>query len=138
MTKTLVDTNILIYSVLQNDKKKHDMAKDAVKKLIDSEEMFLSSQNLSEFCRVLLEKSNPRADYFVLRDLVSDFLKFASLVSYSEVTVLEALSISARYKIHFFDALIAATMQESGIDEILTENISDFSRIPWIKTRSPF
>ncbi len=138
MTKILVDTNILIYSVLESDEKKHRIANDIVKDLVRSEEFVLSSQNLAEFCRVLLEKNKPRVESFELRNLVLGFLRFSSFISYSEMTVLEALSSCDEYKVNFFDALLIASMKENGIVNIMTENVSDFSRVPWLKVINPF
>jgi predicted nucleic acid-binding protein len=46
--------------------------------------------------------------------------------------------ISKQHKIHFFDSLLAATMQENGISKILTENVKDFNKIAGIEAENPF
>jgi predicted nucleic acid-binding protein len=41
------------------------------------------------------------------------------------------------YEVHYWDALIAATMRENNIFCIYTEN-GDFKSIPWLKVINPF
>lgn len=66
------------------------------------------------------------------------FMKFSTVLGYSGSTVIGALSISKEHGLHFFDALLAATMQENGIKEIVTENEKDFSKVKWMKAVHPF
>ena len=138
MTNVLVDTNMLVYSVQAEAAGRHIIAKEALWALIDAKRISISTQNLAEFCRVMLEKSPKKQAAEDVEKSVSGFSKFASVLQYNGATVLRAVSLSSQYGIHFFDALIAATMQENGIAEILTENTEDFSKIPWIKARNPF
>ncbi len=138
MTNTLVDSNILIYSVQKTAGEKHEVASELIQGLMNSRRMALSTQNLAEFCRVALEKVSPVMTVEQVMTSLSGFSKLSAIIIYTDATVLRAVSISTKYQIHFFDALIAAAMQENGIEEILTENTEDFSKIPWIKARNPF
>jgi predicted nucleic acid-binding protein len=137
MTKVLVDTNILIYSV-QKGEKKHHKAVKAMEKLADREKLAVSTQNLAEFSRVLREKAQPEVDHETVKEYLFGFMKFSTVLEYSGSTVIEAISLSKTYGIHFFDALLAATMQENGIKEILTENEKDFAKVNWINATNPF
>ncbi len=136
MTKVLVDSNILIYAHQKNEKEKHSRCAEIVNSLVDSDEMCLSVQNLVEFSRVLSEKASIDKD--LVRQYVFDISESAHIISYDENTVLSALMISKQYKIHFFDALLAATMQENGISKIITENIKDFKKMAGIEAENPF
>jgi len=94
----------------------------------------LSVQNLVEFSRVLSEKAS--IDKELVRQYVFDLSESSYVISYDENTVMYALMISKQNKIHFFDALLAATMQENGITKILTENTKDFRKIAGIEAEN--
>ncbi len=53
------------------------------------------------------------------------------------MTVKAALEISKAFRAPFLDSLIAETMKENGINQIITENENDFIRIPGIKIKNP-
>ena len=135
--KTLVDSNILVYAFDKSDEKKHNIAKSVIESLCNSNEGVLSVQNLSEFARCS-EKSKSNIAYSAIKHYIIQFIKTFQIISYNEKTVIAALQISSDYKIHFFDALLAATMEENSVSEIITENEKDFSKIPWIKVINPF
>ncbi|MGV8177042.1 MAG: PIN domain-containing protein [Candidatus Bilamarchaeaceae archaeon] len=136
MTKALVDTNIIVYA-LHKHEKKHTVCASIMNQLIDQDALIVSIQNLVELSRVLSEKSFPSIDKNTISRHVSDIAETATVVYYGPQTIKNALSVSGQYGVHFFDALLAATMQENGIDEILTEDVNEFSKIPWIKTKNP-
>lgn len=138
MAKVLVDSNILVYSVQREAREKHEISSTIIAELTASQNMCISIQNLAEFSRIVLEKTSPPLNPESAAGYVVDFSRFSSTLQYTGKTILSAISISSRYHVHFFDALLAATMQENSIEEIITENGGDFSKIPWIKARNPF
>ncbi len=138
MTRVLVDTNILVYSLHKREGEKHDACALLLSKLIDSNELVLSVQNLVELSRVLTEKTFPLLDKDLVRQYIYEFSKSATMIDYDSHTVMDALSTSKEYCIHFFDALLAVTMQENGITEIITENEKDFVKVPWLTVINPF
>ena len=137
-TRFFVDTNVLIYSLDVEEPEKQDVADKLIKELLLKNEMVLSSQNLAEFSKVLLEQTNPPQNPESVMSYVYGFMNLGIVVDYSKETVIRAITINKEYKIHFFDALLVATMQENGIDNILTENTKDFSKVPWLNVRNPF
>ena len=138
MTKTLIDSNILIYAHQKKDDEKCVISAKIVTDLIDNGGMVLSVQNLVEFSRVLSEKSIPSMDNDFIRQYVFDLIEVSDIVEYNSNTIMNALSISKQYSIHFFDALLVATMQENGISKIVTENKKDFKKISWLEVINPF
>ena len=138
MTKTLVDTNILIYSLHKNEGKKHEISSELIGQLIDRNEITLSIQNLVEFSRVMSDKSVPSIDKEIIRQNILEFSVGAYIIYYNVNTIGNALTIAKNHGIHFFDALLAATMEENFISEIITENEKDFKRIPGLKVVNPF
>ena len=138
MTKHLVDSNILIYSVHKNEKKKHEISSALIIEMVDANKLVLSIQNLAEFSRVMAEKVIPQHNKRIIWEYVYGFSKSSTIIYYNAQTIMEALHISKEYETSFFDSLIAATMQENGIDNIITENENDFSKIPWLTVSNPF
>lgn len=137
MTNALVDTNVLIYSVDALDVK-HEIAVSLVQELATKRQLVISSQNLAELSRVLLDKVNPRQKHEDVIKYLFKFRTIGTIISYEAETVISAVDISNKYNVHFFDALIVATMQKHGISKIFTENIEDFKKVDWIEVVNPF
>ncbi len=135
--KILVDTNVLIYA-LQPDSDRQPKAAALLKDLISKETGVVSAQNLAEFCSLATEKFAKTMDFDQASSFLSEVSKSLEVISYDEKTVAEALRLSYLHDLHFFDALLAAAMSESGIETIATENEKDFKKIPWLKVVNPF
>ena len=140
MKIALIDTNVLIYGYDKSDIKKNKIAVDLLQKGWRKKEKYgFSLQNLSEFYVNITKKVRKPLDsttaYFVLRDLI-DFSNW-KIVNFDEKTILFAIELSKKFKMSYWDSLIAATMTENDISTIYTENIKDF-KVPWIKAINPF
>lgn len=61
-----------------------------------------------------------------------------AVVEYDARTVADALAMHDRYGVHFYDALLAATMEQYGVTKIITENAGDFKGIEWLEATNPF
>lgn len=138
MNRTLVDTNILVYAALEEQGKKHKIAADEISSLILGKQMAVSIQNLAELSRVLLEKTKPAPEPGNFKRVLFGYSRCAQVLSYSEFSLVNAASIKDRQGLHFFDALLVATMEENNISNILTENTRDFESITWINAVNPF
>ena len=138
MTKKLIDSTILVYAYDNSDPKKHEIAKEVVKKLEENGDGVLSIQNLAEFSRALTEKAKPPRPYHEVRRYILQLESVYTIITYGSNTVAEALHIASNYNLHFYDALIAATMEEGFISEIVTENTKDFRKVPNIVITNPF
>nr|WP_292364543.1 MULTISPECIES: PIN domain-containing protein [unclassified Methanoculleus] len=62
---------------------------------------------------------------------------FQNVLSYGSETILSAHEIRDPHRVHFWDALLAATMIESRIDTIVTED-AHLLRIPGITVVNPY
>ena len=137
----LIDTNILVYAFDNSEKKKHRTAVDLLKKCFDEKEKFaISSQNLAEFFIVMSSKVKSTVNKKEIQDIVENIIEFEGFykINYDEHTVLQAIDIHRKYNVDFWDALIASTMLNNGINYIYTENIKDFRKIPNITSLNPF
>ncbi|HIH20375.1 TPA: PIN domain-containing protein [Candidatus Micrarchaeota archaeon] len=135
--KLLIDTNVLVYAH-DRDSSRYVQASEILKTALASRQAVLSAQNLTEFCRVILEKTSPRAEYETARKFARDLSNSAEIITYNGNTIDRAVEISEKHKLHFFDSLLAATMAQENISTIVTENDRDFRKIPWLKVINPF
>ncbi len=136
----LTDTNILCYALDAGEPKKRATAAALLARCFRSE-IFLavSEQNLAEFSVVMLEKvKNPLPDAVVSR-FVRNIESFNgwTVIGYDAETIVDAVTIRKQYSLHFWDALLAATMKQHAITTIYTED-SHFKKIPGITVINPF
>lgn len=138
MTEILIDTNVLVYSFHKNEAVKHTIAVRILSHLMNNKQAVVSIQNIVEFSRVLTEKVTPPLDSDCIRQTIDGLTHSMRILRYTPQTIMKALIIIKKYKIHFFDALLIATMEEHFITEIITENEKDFQKYPGIKVTNPF
>ena len=137
----LIDSNILSYVFDGTEPEKHNICNELVADCWKRKRDFaVSAQNLSEFYVVVTKKiSNPipakTAKNFI--ELIIDFQGW-HVITYNTRTIKTAIGISTKHGIHYWDALLAATMRENNVFSIYTENTKDFKKIPWIKIINPF
>ena len=136
----LIDTNILCYALDAGEPVKRAAAAELLSRCWRSEiALFVSVQNLAEFSVVMTEKVSPPLPDAVVTRFIKDIVSFDgwTVIGYDPATVMDALRIRSRYSLHFWDALLAATMKQHDIGTIYTED-SQFSRVPWITVIDPF
>ncbi len=135
--RVAVDSNLLVHAV-EIESPKHGAAKELLARLAETESVVVSVQNLAEFSRVVTEKVPRPLSAIEAQTALDAFLEVFSVVSYDAAAVRRALGYAEAGNTYFFDALLAATMLENGIDTIYTENTQDFQKIPGIKAVNPF
>ena len=137
--RVFIDTNILIYAYTLDEPPKHDICKEIVKKVfLGNTRAAVSNQIIGELSRALLNKFNsPLAE---VEKVVDELILYKNLdkVNYTSQTIRKALFNCKTYAVPFWDSIIAETMKENGMAEIITENEKDFQRIPGIKVANPF
>lgn len=135
------DTNILVYAYDESMKEKREVAEKLVESVFGGETRgALSNQVLAELFYVLTEKINKplskeTAAKIIRKYVISD--KWEKL-DYTNSTALKAALSSSYYNSSFWDTLIAETMKENGLVQIITENERDFKIIPGLKIINPF
>lgn len=136
----LIDTNILVYLFDADAPEKRRISKDLVTACWESKTRYsVSVQNLAEFSVVVTEKvENPMPTEDVQRFIrdIQDFEGW-NVVGYGSETIISAHEIRDRHNVHFWDALLAATMIESRIGTIITED-AHLRRIPGITVVNPY
>ena len=132
------DTNVLYYAYDLSEPEKRKNCKSLVSKVfLGYAKGVISNQILVELHNAPTRKLGVEPD--TARVIVDSFIASENWrkVSYSNMTVKAALEISKAFRAPFLDSLIAETMKENGINQIITENENDFIRIPGIKIKNP-
>ena len=139
MSIPLIDTNILVYVFDKSEKEKHSACANLLDRCwLEGEKYAVSVQNLSEFYHITTQKIQKPLKKEFAEKIVKRIIEFDNfrVINFDENTVLSAIEINKKYNIHYFDALLAATMRESGIFKIYTED-SDFKKVPWLEVVDP-
>lgn len=136
---TLIDTNLLVYAVDKSEPAKQRVCKELLGECWNLKQSFaVSVQNLSEFYVIATRKiENPipkkEAQKFV--SLIVDFRNW-KVIAPTAQTIPAAINLSIEHNIHYWDAVIATTMQENGVFSIYTEDCH-FSSVPWLIAMNP-
>ncbi|MFH1587729.1 MAG: PIN domain-containing protein [Candidatus Diapherotrites archaeon] len=133
----LIDSNILVYAFDKSEKQKHEKAKKFLTEALRNKTGILSIQNLAEFHYTITKKAKRPVSKEFSQETIKELTNSLWILKYTESTLINSINLENLYKIHFWDALIAATMQENNIKTIYTENTKDFKKIPGIKTINP-
>jgi predicted nucleic acid-binding protein len=136
----LIDTNILCYALDAGEPEKRAVAAELLSACWRSEiALSVSVQNLAEFSVVMTENVEHPLPEAVVTRFIHDIVSFDgwTVISYDPGTIVDAVSIRGTYSIHFWDALLAATMKQHNIVTIYTEDLH-FNKIPWITVIDPF
>ncbi len=136
----LVDTNILVYAYDATETEKHLACRGLVESCWRREaEYAISIQNISEFFVITTTKIDKPISIEDAQRSIERIIAFNNWIKIRPelTTVSEAIKICREYKIHYWDALLAATMRENRVFKIYTENEDDFKKIPWLEVTNP-
>lgn len=136
----LVDTNILVYSYDASEPEKQKICSSLIKKCWTQEVSYaISLQNLSEFFVIVTQKIEKPLSKEIVKKIVKDIIDFNNwqVIGFDNASIIAAIDLNIKYKIHYWDALLCATMKQNGITSIYTENAKDFEKIPWVTAVNP-
>jgi len=125
----LIDSNILVYAFDSSEKKKHQKAKNLLKKCWKGEKQYaVSIQNISEFFVNVTKKIERPISREKGEKIVNNIINFDGFIKLepTKETISKAINISIKNDMTYWDSLIEATMIENGVFEIYTENTKDF------------
>lgn len=133
----IVDSNILIYTYSEESPKKAKAMELLNKCFIGHFQLHISLQNIGEFCSVSTRKFGVSPEK--VNTIAQAFLRSENFIklSYNSSTFQTALSIMEKHKLHFWDAMLAATMLENNVRTIYTED-NGFNNINGIKAVNIF
>ncbi|MFI5015215.1 MAG: PIN domain-containing protein [Hyphomicrobiales bacterium] len=129
--KPFLDTNILIYATLSDDRRR-----TAAERVLDAGGT-ISVQVLNEFTNVArrkLDRSWPKIE--AMLDLVKG--KVDRVRSVTVATHDRAVRLARDHGLSFYDALIVAAALEGGCDTLFTEDMQDGRVFGGLTIRNPF
>lgn len=132
-----VDTNILVYAYDVSADKKHEIAKELLKELWDTRRGCLSTQVLQEFYVTVTKKVKKPLSPSQASQIISD-LGVWKLDTPDVGDILEAIKISQRYIISFWDSLIICSAINLNCDIIWSEDLNPEQYFDKVKVINPF
>lgn len=132
-----VDTNILVYAYDVSAGKKHEIAKELLKELWDTRRGCLSTQVLQEFYVTITKKVKKPLSSSQASQIISD-LGVWKLDTPDVGDILEAIKISQRYMISFWDSLIICSAINLNCDIIWSEDLNSEQYFDKVKVINPF
>jgi predicted nucleic acid-binding protein len=129
------DTNLLIYANHPSEIGKYEAARNLMDRLL-SKRPPIAGQVLGEFLRVVHRKAImplPAA-----REIVQDIEILCPIAETRNADRLAASLLAEQYKLQFFDALICAVLEKSGVSLFLSEDMQDGRVIADLTILNPF
>jgi len=117
--RIFVDTNLLVYSYIEQDKEKHDKIIDFFSS-IRSNYCFISVQVLNEFYRALSKNSVP---HNIINDNINDISKIYNISEINLEMVKLCLSIKEKYNYSYWDSLIISAALKNNCNILYSEDM---------------
>ena len=130
-----IDTNVLVYAHDLDAGEKHDMAKQLLSGLWQSNPLpWISIQVLQELLVILRRRGVPVA---IARETVNAYTRWH--VVKNDVGLLrKGMSEMERWQLSFWDGLILAAARSAHVQTILSEDLSDAQDYGGIRVQNPF
>lgn len=137
--RVFFDTNIICYAFDLNEVFKRRICEKLIKRVLDGEIIgVVSNQVLGEIFNATTGKLGvPPEKARILVQTIITSEKWEK-INYTHETINLATDKFEQLRIPFWDLVIAETLKENNLSEIITENERDFRRIPEIKIINPF
>lgn len=132
-----VDTSVLLYSEDRADAAKHRAARDWLRTLWLRRAGRLSIQVLNEFYANATRKLKPAMPAGDARAEVRRYQRWQPW-PVDHATVETAWGLESRYRLSYWDALVAASAQHQGCRWLLTEDLQHDQQIDGIRVVNPF
>ena len=133
-----LDTNVFVYHVDRNDRRKRAVAERIVRDALVSGNACVSFQVIQEWLNVVLKKAAVRLEVDAARAYLDTVLAPLHRISASIALYQRALDIHERYSFSPYDALIVAAALTAGCSRLLSEDLQDGQRIEGLVISNPF
>lgn len=136
VTRTFVDTNVLVYAVDRADAAKQARALEILE-ADGAERLVISTQVLCELYVVVTRKLAQPLDEEEAAGRVGDLAKLPTVATDTKL-VETAIARSRESRISFWDALIVAAAETAGCGRLLSEDLSHGSTLGSVTVENPF
>jgi predicted nucleic acid-binding protein len=136
--RAFLDTNIFIYAAGQEGGAKSSIAEQLIDNMIDRGTGVISYQVVQEFLNVALKKfvhplTDEQARLFISTTFRPMLAVQSSLGLYGE-----ALAVSSRHQLSWYDSLIIAAAAEARCSVLYTEDLQHGAKIAGVRIENPF
>ena len=135
--KIFVDTNILVYAHDTSSGSKGLKAREILLDLWESRRGVLSTQVLQEFYVVVTRKIPKPLEPGRAREIVESLLYWDVVVNDPEA-VLEAIDLSEKHRLSFWDALVVQAAVVAGAEVLLSEDLNPGQVIEGVRVENHF
>lgn len=133
--RSFIDTNILIYAEARDEPVKQQVALALLKRLYESTSGVLSTQVLARYCNVALKKLKlPAAHIRAQLGLYEQF----EVVQVTPTLIRAGLDLQQIRSVAFYDALVLASAQVAGCNELFSEYMNTGEVIGGLRICNPF
>ncbi|MCK4445503.1 MAG: PIN domain-containing protein [Candidatus Marinimicrobia bacterium] len=135
--KYFIDTNILVYANDRTEKGKYERAKQILFNGIANEDIAISTQVLSEFYVTVTKKIKVKLPANTAKKEIL-LLKAIEIVEIDFNLIIQAINISDKNKLTYWDSLIIAAAQEARCNIVYSEDFNPDQTIGSVTIKNPF
>ena len=137
--RSLVDTNIVVYSYDPSDPVKQSTANTLIQRLSDARRLVFSTQVFNEFCNVMMRPSRkPKVSPAEVALVLHRLSATGEVVPIAQRLTFRALDAMPRHGFSFWDALIWAAAKEHGVEIVYTEDFQHGRDVEGVRIVNPF
>ena len=130
-----LDTNILVYAVDRDAGERHDRSRVLLGQAA-RRDCVLAVQALAEFFHATTRKNLLPPEH--ASAFVRNWLDVFQVVSAGTVALVDAMDAVQEHRMSFWDAMLWATVRQSGCSAILSEDMRDGRRLSGVEFINPF
>lgn len=138
LSRILLDTNVLVYSLDRSENEKRQVAVGLLKTLVTEHEILLSAQILGEFFCVTTRKIAVPLSCAEAQDLVAKFSSAWKVFPIDTDVVQRAVAAVQRHSLSYWDAQLCAVAHLHRVDVILSEDLQDGATYDGVRVFDPF
>ena len=135
MSKIFIDTNILIYSLDNNDKKKKQKSRTLLKGIVEKESGVISTQVIQEFYVSAVKKLGVAS--LDAKGIINSFKRFETVVVTPEM-INNAIDCSILNRLSFWDSLIVVSAEHAKCSYLFTEDLNHGQIVNGVEIVDPF
>lgn len=135
--KYFIDTNILVYANDRSEKAKQERAKQILVDGIVRENIAVSTQVLSEFYVTVTQKIKVKLPEDTARKEIV-LLKAIDIVEIDFNLIMQAIDISRKNNLSYWDSLIVAAAQKAKCNILYSEDLNPDQKVDSLTIKNPF
>ena len=136
--KFFLDTNIFVYSFDSNFPTKLGLAKQLIRDGVTTRKGVISYQVVQEFFNVALRRFDQPLAAPEAQQYLSTVFRPLLAVHSSQALFTEALLLTDRYRLSWYDSLVVAAALASGCDTLYSEDLQHGQQFGNLQIKNPF